>query len=166
MLKAESYFIETPIGAIVLRYQAAPFKLLAADLTGRQTPAAPQGEAEPGIEQLPKIFGLVQQYFAGRPISPPWDLLSLDYLTPLQQKVLYETAQIPYGSLKTYQWIAGVIGRPRAYRFVGTALGKNPFPIIIPCHRVIRSDGRIGNFSAGPDIKQWLIDFEAGSLPA
>jgi len=82
-------------------------------------------------------------------------------LTPLQQLVLRATTDIPYGSVRSYKQIAEAIHRPRAYRFVGSTLAKNPFPILIPCHRVIRSDSSLGQFGGGTDLKRELIDLEA-----
>ena len=68
-------------------------------------------------------------------------------LTEFQTAVLRATMSIPRGETRTYKQIASMVGRPRAYRAVGTALKNNPLPIIIPCHRVIRSDGRTGNYN-------------------
>ena len=70
-------------------------------------------------------------------------------LTEFQKKVLGIVLDIPEGQVRTYRQIAMMAGRPNAYRAVGTALRKNPLAPMIPCHRVIRSDGRIGNYSAG-----------------
>jgi methylated-DNA-[protein]-cysteine S-methyltransferase len=69
--------------------------------------------------------------------------------TPFERDVLLKTAQIPRGQVRTYSWVAKEIGRPAAVRAVGTALANNPIPVIIPCHRVIRTDGIIGNYGAG-----------------
>jgi O-6-methylguanine DNA methyltransferase len=69
--------------------------------------------------------------------------------TPFERDVLLKTAQIPRGQVRTYSWVAREIGRPAAVRAVGTALANNPIPVIIPCHRVIRTDGIIGNYGAG-----------------
>ncbi|MFP4226439.1 MAG: methylated-DNA--[protein]-cysteine S-methyltransferase [Desulfobacterales bacterium] len=153
---------DTPLGPVAIRYQTHPFRLTALDLPEAGRLRQQHAAGMPEIEELQQIFELIHDYFNGRPIFPPWHFLAMAHLTELQRKVLYETAQIPYGSLKTYKQMAETIGRPRACRFVGSALAGNPFPLIIPCHRVIRSDGRIGNFGAGPKIKRWLIDFEAG----
>ena len=70
-------------------------------------------------------------------------------VTPFERDVLLKTAQIPRGEVRTYSWVAREIGRPAAVRAVGTALANNPIPVIIPCHRVIRTDGVIGNYGAG-----------------
>jgi len=100
-------------------------------------------------------------YFKGKPILPPWGLMDMSGLTKLQQSVLFATAEIPYGELKSYKEIAHAVNRPRAYRFVGTTLANNPFPALIPCHRVIRSDGSFGRFGGGSDLKRKLIELEA-----
>ncbi|MDO8494884.1 MAG: MGMT family protein [Deltaproteobacteria bacterium] len=74
--------------------------------------------------------------------------------TPFQQKVWRACQTIPRGEVRSYQWIAKKIGHPKAVRAVGTALAKNPTPIIVPCHRVIRSDGKLGGFSAPGGLKR------------
>lgn len=156
------FCLSTLIGPIVLRYDAAPFRLKSVDLTPKGNIPVPEPAGSSPLEAVNAICRLILEYFQNVPIAPPWHLLSMDHLTPLEQKVLCETAQIPYGTRKTYKWLAGAIGRPRACRFAGSALGKNPFPLIIPCHRVIRSDGRIGHFGSGPALKKWLLTFETG----
>jgi len=69
-------------------------------------------------------------------------------LTPFQRSVLFECAKIPEGETRTYAEIARAVGKPKAVRAVGNALGKNPLAPIIPCHRVVRSDGSVGGYSA------------------
>lgn len=73
----------------------------------------------------------------------------LSGITPFERDVLRKTAEIPRGEVRTYTWVAREIGRPRAVRAVGSALANNPVPVLIPCHRVVRSDGLIGNYGAG-----------------
>ena len=68
-------------------------------------------------------------------------------LTAFQWKVLKVTTQIPLGETRTYQWVAKKIGHPKAVRAVGQALKRNPYPLIIPCHRVIKSDGSLGAYA-------------------
>jgi O-6-methylguanine DNA methyltransferase len=94
----------------------------------------------------------------GTPGLLPVDLRSV---TEFQQDVLRTTATIPKGEVRPYGWVAREIHRPRAVRAVGTALARNPVPLIIPCHRVIRSDGQLGNYSlGGPHNKQVLLEAE------
>ncbi|MBU1996957.1 MAG: MGMT family protein [Candidatus Omnitrophica bacterium] len=75
-------------------------------------------------------------------------------LTKFQWQVLEQTAKIPFGETRSYKWVAEQIGRPKAFRAVGQALRRNPYPIIIPCHRVIKEDGELGGYSGGPSDKK------------
>ncbi len=76
------------------------------------------------------------------------------------RKVYKATLSIPQGEVRTYQWIATRAGNPKAYRAVGSILAKNPFPLVIPCHRVIRKDGGIGGYSGGISLKRRLLKKE------
>jgi len=69
-------------------------------------------------------------------------------------------SQIPRGQVKTYAWVAKRVKNPKAVRAVGTALNKNPFPIIVPCHRVVHSDGSFGEYAFGEDLKTRLLEIE------
>ena len=110
------------------------------------------------------VKNLIIDSFKGKPIQPPWKWMDMDGFTKLQQSVLVATADIPYGELRSYKDIAKTVNLPRAYRFVGTTLANNPFPILIPCHRVIRSDSSFGQFGGGTDLKRKLIEMEARYL--
>lgn len=92
--------------------------------------------------------------------------LDLSRMTPFQQSVLHATRRIPPGTLWTYGQMARAIGKPQASRAVGQALGRNPVPIVIPCHRVVASDGSLGGYSGGGGIasKRKLLALE-GALP-
>lgn len=92
-------------------------------------------------------------------ISPFIDKYLVGY-TDFQKDVFKATLEISFGKVRTYAWIAEKIGRPRAARAVGQALKKNPLPFIIPCHRVIASDGTLGGFSMGRKAKKRLLDLE------
>lgn len=91
--------------------------------------------------------------------SVPWDLLDLSGLTEFQRVVLMFVASIPLGETLTYGQVAEGLGRPKAARAIGQALGKNPFPLIIPCHRVVGSKD-LGGYSSGPDLKRRLLEIE------
>jgi O-6-methylguanine DNA methyltransferase len=81
--------------------------------------------------------------------------------SPFEQDVWRKALEIPRGEVRPYGWVAAEIGRPKAVRAVGTALGHNPVPLIIPCHRVVRSDGSIGQYSlGGPDNKRTILSAE------
>jgi O-6-methylguanine DNA methyltransferase len=82
-------------------------------------------------------------------------------LSEFERAVLMKALEIPGGEVRPYSWIAREIGHPEAVRAVGTALGKNPVPLLIPCHRVVRADGTIGNYSMGGEkIKRALLEVE------
>lgn len=98
----------------------------------------------------------------GSPGRLPVDLRSV---TPFQKKVLLTTATIPKGEVRPYGWVAYEIASPKAVRAVGSAVARNPIPLIIPCHRVVRTDGHIGNYSlGGPHNKIDLLQHE-GAMP-
>jgi len=80
--------------------------------------------------------------------------------TEFNKKVWLALKEVLYGETRTYRWLAERIGKPSACRAVGQALSRNPIPIIFPCHRIIESDGSIGGYSSGIDIKRRLLEFE------
>lgn len=80
--------------------------------------------------------------------------------TDFEKEIWLALKEIPYGETRTYKWLASKIGKPNASRAVGQALSRNPLPIILPCHRVIESDGSIGGYSSGTHIKRRLLDME------
>jgi O-6-methylguanine DNA methyltransferase len=100
-------------------------------------------------------------YFKGKPTRFNTPLV-LDSLPAFTRKVLAACRKIPSGKTVSYSQLAGMIGKPRASRAVGSALARNPIPLIIPCHRVIHSDGSLGNFSAagGSNTKKKLMNLE------
>jgi methylated-DNA-[protein]-cysteine S-methyltransferase len=103
----------------------------------------------------------LDDYFSGRltsfslPID--WSLVG-----DFGRRVLGQTAEIPYGSVSTYGEIAHAIGSPRGARATGNALGSNPMPIVVPCHRVVASGGKMGGYTGGVERKQLLLTLERG----
>ena len=81
--------------------------------------------------------------------------------TPFERRIWKVLLGIPYGETRSYKWVAERAGRPGAARAAGRAIGKNPIPIVVPCHRVIASDGSLGGFSCGVEIKRWLLEHES-----
>lgn len=107
-----------------------------------------------------KIFNQIDKYLKGEVKDfEIHDKLEITG-TAFQKRVWEELIKIPYGETRTYKDIAEKINNPKATRAVGSAIGKNPFFIIIPCHRVIRSDGKMGGFAYGLDVKEKLLDLE------
>lgn len=106
----------------------------------------------------------IERYLAGRTDRLTVDV-DLDPLPIFQRAVLEETRRIPRGTVATYGEIAARIGHPGASRAVGTALGHNPVPILVPCHRVVRSGGMIGSYSGGgPEMKRHILRLEGVPL--
>ena len=169
MLKSrQSFYVvfPTPLGDAAVIYTDKPFLILKAFLPQRHRKDLAktiektcQAKAGTHLNAL-KIAGIIKEYFKGTAIKPPWEWMHMAGLTPLQQSVLRATTVIPYGSVRSYKQISEAIRRPRAYRFVGSTLAKNPFPLLIPCHRVIRSDASLGQFGGGTDLKKELIEME------
>ena len=107
-----------------------------------------------------KIFDQIDKYLKGEVKKfDIYDKLEITG-TDFQKSIWQELINIPYGETRTYKDIAQKINNPKALRAVGTAIGKNPFFIIIPCHRVIRSDGKMGGFAYGLDVKEKLLELE------
>jgi len=98
-------------------------------------------------------------------LKMPLSLLRINQCSKFQQKVLRAVSAIPKGKVSTYQSIAKKIGQPKAARAVGRALATNPFPIIIPCHRVIYSDGSLGGYQGGRKKKLSLLRKEGIFIP-
>jgi methylated-DNA-[protein]-cysteine S-methyltransferase len=108
------------------------------------------------FENVVKQLGL---YFSGE--LENFDCqLDLSHGTPFQQKVWLELINIPYGGTISYRTLAEAIDKPKAFRAVGSANGKNPLPLIIPCHRVIQGNGSLGGYTGGLHIKQFLLNHE------
>ena len=102
----------------------------------------------------------VQRYLAGEDVALELDLLALDRCSAFQQRVLRAEYGIPRGRVSTYGRIARHIGVPKGARAVGSALARNPFPLIIPCHRAVRSNGELGGFQGGLEMKAALLRLE------
>ena len=81
-------------------------------------------------------------------------------LPPFEKKVFLKVLQIPLGETRSYKWVAESIGLPKCVRKVGRALSKNPYPFLIPCHRVIRAGGALGGYALGVEVKRFLLDLE------
>jgi methylated-DNA-[protein]-cysteine S-methyltransferase len=108
----------------------------------------------------------LEQYFRGRrrTFDVPVDLSGI---TPFQRRVLAQTARIAFGDLRTYRSIAARLGNAKASRAVGGAVGANPVPIVVPCHRVVATDGTLGGYAGGLAAKRALLAIERGdAVPA
>lgn len=151
----------TPRGLVRLAYldageeEASVLEQLAATVSPRVL-AAPRKLDEPRRE--------LDQYFAGRrrqfELPLDWQLTR-----GFGRRVLEATARIPYGATATYKQMATEAGNARAYRAAGNALGSNPIPIIVPCHRILHSGGGLGGYTGGLERKRVLLAVESGQEP-
>jgi methylated-DNA-[protein]-cysteine S-methyltransferase len=107
----------------------------------------------------------LDEYFAGRrrgfDVAIDWSLVG----GPFGRKVLRVTSEIPYGGVLSYREVASDAGSPRGSRAAGNALGSNPVPIIVPCHRVLHAGGGLGGYGGGLDRKRWLLELEGALAP-
>lgn len=160
---------DTPIGPL----------LLAATRKGLVKVAFPEQDPEEVLELLsrrisPRVIEApaaldpvrreLEEYFSGTrrafDLALDWSLIG-----PFAGRVLRATARIPYGEHHSYGEVAVAAGSPGGSRATGNALGSNPIPIVIPCHRVLRAEGAIGGYAGGPKRKQWLLALE-GAIDA
>ena len=114
---------------------------------------------------LKNVFFQLDQYFSGR--RNMFDIEIFDSNLPkFSKNVLSALIKVPYGHTVSYQELASLAGSPKAARAVGSVMSSNPFPIVVPCHRVIQANGQLGNYSGsyGPQTKQDLLDFEQSMI--
>ena len=114
----------------------------------------------PTLPVLARTIKLLDTYFAGGVINFAEIPVQIAYGTEFQQQVWKAIQQIPHGEVRSYQWIADQIGRRKSARSIGNAVGANPVSILIPCHRVIRSNGALGGYGGGLDRKRQLLALE------
>jgi methylated-DNA-[protein]-cysteine S-methyltransferase len=149
-------FVETTAGAVCIAYnQDGLFKL--------SLPGQAADESQPVMADDPAwvmCFARdLQDYFNGHAtnFSCPLDFSGYG---PFFRSVLLAAAAIPFGERRSYRWLAEQAGSPRAARAAGQAMASNRTPLVIPCHRVVRTDGAIGGFSGGPGWKEKLLELE------
>jgi methylated-DNA-[protein]-cysteine S-methyltransferase len=154
---------ETPVGLLTLAW--GDRGLLACSYAALETvSAALASRVSPRVLRAPRRLDEVRRaldgYLSGRSqaLSLPVDLR---LASPFARQVLAATSGVEYAATTTYGAVAASIGRPRASRAVGTALGSNPVCVVIPCHRVLRSGGELGGYAGGLEAKRYLLALEA-----
>jgi len=159
--------IDSPVGPLLVA--VSPRGLCRVDYGGTEAEIVAWAESQRLVprhdpDAVRPYATQLQEYFAGA--RQHFDLqVDLAAVSPFTRRVLEATAQVPFGRLVTYRDIARIIGQPGATRAVGNALGSNPVPIVVPCHRVVRSDGTIGGYTGGLAIKWHLLAIEGVTLP-
>jgi methylated-DNA-[protein]-cysteine S-methyltransferase len=145
----------TPAGLVRVAYESQDHDAVLATLAERISPRVLRAPA-----RLDTVARELDDYFAGR--RHTFELpLDLQLAHGFRREVLTHLRDIGYGSTASYAVVAAATGRPKAVRAVGTACAVNPLPIVIPCHRVVRSDGSTGAYVGGVPAKQTLLDLEA-----
>jgi methylated-DNA-[protein]-cysteine S-methyltransferase len=154
--------VSTPLGPLELR--ARGDTLCGLYLPDTRHPPAPADGPAPRHPVLVATARQLAEYFAGQ--RRVFDLPLAPDGTPFQQQVWRQLLEIPFGFTSSYGELARAVGRPNASRAVGAANGRNPISIIIPCHRVIGSDGSLTGYGGGEPAKRWLLDHESPLLTA
>jgi methylated-DNA-[protein]-cysteine S-methyltransferase len=145
----------TPVGLVRVAFaEQADLDSVLRDLSVRVSPRVLESSArlQPVLRQLDAYFTRERSEFD---VPLDWRLIG-----PFARRVLSHTARIPYGRASTYGEVAREIGAPKASRAVGNALAGNPIPVVIPCHRVLRTGGAVGGYAGGPPRKEWLLELE------
>lgn len=148
----------TPRGLVRLAYEGERSDAVMAELSERVSPRILHAP-----ERTDAVRRELESYFAGE---------RHDFATPVDWSlvrgfasgVLQATARVPFGQLATYRDVAAAAGSPRAYRAAGNALGSNPIPIVVPCHRVVHAGGGLGGYTGGLDRKRFLLNLEGAPV--
>lgn len=152
--------VSSPIGPLLLVANETGLRRI--EFVQGRRPARPDPTWEENSKALDTNARQLREYFAGK--LTDFDLPLAPEGTPFQQKVWKALCHIPYGETISYGELARRIGNPQAPRAVGLANGSNPIPIIIPCHRVIGSNGKLTGYGGGLPIKEKLLALEARQL--
>jgi methylated-DNA-[protein]-cysteine S-methyltransferase len=149
----------TKRGLVRMAFPEEPYERMLEELARELSPRIIEAPA-----RLDPLRGELEEYFAGRrrrfEVPLDWALIG-----PFGRRVLRRTAAIPYGGQLSYAEVAAEAGSPRGARAAGNALGANPIPIVIPCHRVLRSGGALGGYGGGLERKRWLLELEGALTP-
>lgn len=154
-------YCDTPIGSILLAGDGEGLKLIGFQHENtRENPATDWIEDSAGFQRVKQQL---TDYFRGE--LQDFTVKLAPHGTRFQLEVLHALRRIPYGETRSYAELARAIGHPKAARAVGAANGRNPLPILIPCHRVIGSAGDLVGFGGGLSVKRYLLNLESGEHP-
>jgi methylated-DNA-[protein]-cysteine S-methyltransferase len=151
---------ESPVGPLLLAGESSALRRVSFENGKRSTP--PRADWKPDKEPFAEVIRQLQAYFRGE--LKEFDLPLAMEGTEFQLRVWNALRTIPYGETVSYAQLAERIGKPKAVRAVGLANGSNPIPIIVPCHRVIGSDGSLTGFGGGLSTKKMLLELENKQL--
>jgi len=159
---------DSPFGRVGLAWteRDGVFKVLKVFLPTKDAPMADHirrdfpGSKRQSSETSELILEGIRRMLLGRIFEYNLSILSLEACTDFQRRVLLEERKVPRGKVSSYGKIAGRVGQPKGARAVGSALAANPFPLLIPCHRAVRSNGDLGGFQGGLKMKKALLELE------
>jgi methylated-DNA-[protein]-cysteine S-methyltransferase len=149
-------YLQSPVGKLLLAMDGQGLRHI--QFESSRYPLAIGVDWEPGAGALHEVRAQLKAYFAGK--LTQFDLPLAPQGTDFQQRVWLALLRIPYGATTTYGDIARSLGDLQATRAVGAANGRNPLPIVVPCHRVIGADGSLTGFGGGLPVKRQLLDHE------
>ena len=154
--------LETPIGAAFIAYNARGVSAVMLRVSAAEFERAFRARFGRPIRRVKEMPGSLVTHLTRHLRGARRSALRFDLrgLSEFERAVLRKALEIPRGEVRPYAWIAREIGRPRAVRAVGTVLAQNPVPVLIPCHRVVRSDGHVGNYGYGPEAKRAVLAAE------
>jgi methylated-DNA-[protein]-cysteine S-methyltransferase len=148
----------TPRGLVRLAYEGERSEAVMAELAERVSPRILNAP-----ERTDAVRRELEDYFAGRrhgfETAVDWSLVR-----GFASGVLQATARVPFGEVATYAEVAAAAGSPRAYRAAGNALGANPIPIVVPCHRIVHAGGGLGGYTGGLERKRYLLGLEGAPV--
>ncbi len=161
----EQCWIETPLGTMYLAIEDGALREAGFLETWARPVESPDDSSDDNdlSESATHVRDAISSYFEG-------DVEAIDSInidppgTDFQRAVWQAIREVPVGATASYLEIARAVGKPSAYRAVGTATGRNPVGIAVPCHRIVRSDGGLGGYGGGLDRKQWFLDHERKHL--
>jgi len=157
------FTLQTHLGAVTARFRHDRLCALQLHKNLADSYFAPYLlSGSPGPETSPpaRLAASLLRYFAGQPTDFSSCDIDISHLPPFFRKVFAAARRIPYGKTWTYGQLAARAGNPKAARAVGQAMARNPVPIVIPCHRVLASGGKLGGFGGGLDLKTALLNLE------
>jgi methylated-DNA-[protein]-cysteine S-methyltransferase len=149
-------YMDSPVGRLLVAGDDGGLRLIRFPKGNR--PDLPESHWVKARKPLEEAVHQLEAYFAGK--LKKFSLNMCLDVTPFQKKVLTALQQIPYGETASYGEVAEKIGNPSSSRAVGQANARNPIPIVIPCHRVVGSNGTLTGFGGGIEVKQALLDLE------
>jgi methylated-DNA-[protein]-cysteine S-methyltransferase len=154
-------YIDSPIGRLLLGTDGEALIRIDMDVPDRPARDLEGWILDPAAQPLPEVARQLEEYFTGR--RRTFDLPIRMEGTEFQRRAWRMLVEIPYGETRSYGEQARRIGNPNASRAVGLANGRNPIPIVVPCHRVIGADGSLTGFGGGIERKRWLLEHEGRS---